>query len=90
MKLKLSEAVSAFTELPEAIQIKKSELADSAAGVYKARRGEIDKQIKVLQAALKKMDAQQKKNPQNWGFAGNLGQIGDNIKEMVRFASSSR
>ena len=54
MKLKLSEAVSAFTELPEAIQIKKSELADSAAGVYKARRGEIDKQIKALQAALKK------------------------------------
>ena len=47
MKLKLSEAVSAFTELPEAIQIKKSELADSAAGVYKARRGEIDNQIKA-------------------------------------------
>ena len=58
--------------------------------MYKARRGEIDKQIKALQAALKKMDAQQKKNPQNWGFAGNLGEISNNIKEMVRFASSSR
>ena len=84
------EGVSAFTELPEAIQIKKSEIADSAAGVYKTRRGEIDKQIKALQAALKKMDAQQKKNPQNWGFAGSLGQISDNIKEMVRFASSGK
>ena len=82
MKLSLSEAVSAFTEV--------SFDFDSPAEVYKTRRDEIDKQIKALQAALKKMDAKQKKNPQNWGFAGNLGKISDDIKEMVRFASSSR
>ena len=90
MKLSLSEAVSAFTELPGAIQIKKSEIADSAAGVYKARRGELDKQIKTLQASLKKMDAQQKKNPQDWGYAGTLGKIGEDMKEMIRFASSGK
>jgi len=82
MKLSLREAVSAFTEV--------SFDSDSPADVYKTRRGEIDKQIKALQAALKKMDTKQKKNPQNWGFAGSLGQISDNIKEMARFASSGK
>ena len=90
MKLSLSEAVSAFTELPEAIQIKKSEIADSAAGVYKARRSELDKQIKTLQTSLKKMDAQQKKNPQSWEFAGTLGKISEDMKGLARFASSSK
>jgi sugar-specific transcriptional regulator TrmB len=82
MKLSLREAVSAFTEV--------SFDFDSPADVYKTSRGEIDKQIKALQAALKKMDTKQKKNPQNWGLVGNLGQIEDHIKEMVRIASSSR
>ena len=64
------EAVSAFTELPEAkIHVMNPD------SVYKAHRGEIDKQIKDLQAALKKIDAQQKKDPQNWGFAKTAKQI---------------
>ena len=61
MKLSLSEAVSAFTELPEAIQIKKSEIADSAAGVYKTRRSELDNQIKTLQTSLKKWTLNKRK-----------------------------
>ena len=83
MKLSLSEAVSAFTEV--------SFDFDSPAEVYKTRRDEIDKQIKALQAALKKMDAKQKKNPQSWGFKlDTLQGIEDNIKEMVRYAAGSR
>ena len=83
MKLSLSEAVSAFVEA--------SFDFDSAAEVYKTRRDEIDKQIKALQAALKKMDAKQKKNPQSWGFKlDTLQGIEDNIKEMVRYAAGSR
>ena len=83
MKLSLREAVSAFTET--------SFDFDSPADVYKTRRGEIDKQVKALQAALKKMDAKQKKNPQSWGFKlDTLQGIEDNIKEMVRYAAGSR
>ena len=77
MKLSLREAVSAFTEV--------SFDFDSPADVYKTSRGEIDKQIKALQAALKKMDAKQKRNPQSWGFKiDTLQGIGDDIKKMVR------
>ena len=87
MKLSLSEAVSAFTEV--------SFDFDSPDEVYKTRRDEIDKQIKALQAALKKMDAKQKKKPRNpkafWGFhLDTLQGIEDNIKEMVRYASGVR
>ena len=83
MKLSLSEAVSAFTEV--------SFDFDSPAEVYKTRRDEIDKQIKALQAALKKLDAIQMKNPQSWGFKlDTLQGIEDNIKEMVRYAAGVR
>ena len=83
MKLSLSEAVSAFTEV--------SFDFDSPDEVYKTHRDEIDKQIKALQAALKKMDTKQKRNPQSWNFKlDTLQGIEDNIKEMVRYAAGSR
>jgi len=79
------EAVSAFTELPEAkINVMNPD------SVYKTRRGEIDKQIKALQAALKKMDAQQKKKTMGWDFAGSVKQILALIDHLVEVANLAR
>ena len=79
------EAVSAFTELPEAkIHVMNPD------SVYKTRRGEIDKQIKALQAALKKMDAQQKKKTMGWDFAGSVKQILALIDHLVEVANLAR
>ena len=36
-------------------------------------------------ASLKKMDAKQKKEPTNYGYAGNLSNIIDNMKDMIQF-----
>ena len=53
--------------------------------MYKDRRKEIDGMVKTLQASLKKMDAKQKKEPTNYGYAGNLSNIIDNMKDMIQF-----
>ena len=80
MKLKLSEA----------IQVTKSEMGQSADLVYKKRRVDIEKQIKILPQAMKKIDALQKKDSESWAWAGSLGQIKEDLEKIIYHLQSMR
>ena len=81
---------SALKTLVEEVMSERDyKISDTADGSYKERRTQMDKDIKTLQAALKKMDAKQKKDPKNWGYTGNLGKIADDMEEIIRFVSRS-
>ena len=77
-------------KLNEAIQVTKSEMGQSADNVYKLRRKDIDKQIKVLPKALKTIDALQKKNPKDWGYAASLGRVKEDLEEIIYFMNDQR
>ena len=68
MKLKLSEAI---------LNEKKS-----AAAEFKKRKSAVDKELKEIEKKLKGMDKSQKKDPENWGFVGSLGNVLKNLKEL--------
>jgi hypothetical protein len=42
-----------------------------------------------LEDHLDKMDDQQKKTPEDWGFAGSMGHIEEGLNELVRFAGGA-
>ena len=77
-------------KLNEAIRVTKSEMGKSADNVYKLRRKDIEKQIKVLPKALKTIDALQKKNPTDWGYAGSLGRIKEELEDIIYFMNDQR
>ena len=81
MAIKKSE----LTKLKRLVEEVISEREEGADKMYKDRRKEIDGMVKTLQASLKKMDAKQKKEPTNYGYAGNLGNIIDDMKDMIQF-----
>ena len=54
----------------------------SAAAEYKKRRSAATKELKEIEKKLKGMDARQKKDPENWGFVGSLGNALKNLKEL--------
>ena len=78
------------TLVEEVMSERDYKISDTADGSYKEQRTQMDKDIKALQAALKKMDAKQKKDPKNWGYPGTMGRIADDMKEIIRFLSSSK
>ena len=73
------------TQLKRLVEQVISEREEGADKMYKERRKEIDRLVKSLQTSLKKMDAKQKKEPTNYGYAGNLSNIIDNRKDMIQF-----
>ena len=77
-------------KLNEAIQVTKSEMGQSADNVYKLRRKDIDKQIKALPKAMKAIDALQKKNPKDWGYAASLGRVKEDLEEIIYFMNDQR
>ena len=81
MAIKKSE----LTKLKRLVEEVISEREEGADKMYKDRRKEIDGMVKTLQSSLKKMDAKQKKEPTNYGYAGNLSNIIDNMKDMIQF-----
>ena len=77
-------------KLNEAIQVTKSEMGQSADNVYKLRRKDIEKQIKVLPKALKTIDALQKKDPKNWGYPSSLGRVKEELEDIIYFMNDQR
>ena len=78
------------TLVEEVMSEREYKISDTAEFSYKDNRFKIDKYIKDLQAALKKMDAKQKKDPKNWGYPGSLGRVTDDMEEIIQFLRSSR
>ena len=77
-------------KLQEAIKVTKSEMGKSAEIVYKQRRNDIEKQIKVLPKALKTIDALQKKNPKDWGYPASLGKVKEDLEDIIYFVNSQQ
>ena len=75
------------TELKRLVEQVISEREEGADKMYKDRRKEIDGMVKTLQASLKKMDAKQKKEPTNYGYAGSAGRLVDEMKDMLQSLS---
>lgn len=64
-------------------------LTATAASQYESRRREVDKLIKTLQTGLDKHEKKFAKDPDNWGYAGDLGRVEELLKEAVDFISGS-
>lgn len=50
---------------------------------YQERYKEIQKHIKDLLSGLKKHSSKQAKNPADWGYAGDLGYINDDLLKII-------
>lgn len=55
---------------------------------YAARRNDIARLMDVLQMELDKHDAAAKDSPRDWGFAGSLGKVREDLKNTVAFLSN--
>ena len=75
------------TQLKRLVEQVISEREEGADKMYKERRKEIDRLVKSLQTSLKKMDAKQKKEPTNYGYAGSAGRLVDEMKDMLQSLS---
>ena len=60
----------------------------TAAETYAARRDDIARLMDVLQMELDKHDAEQKADPRNWGHAGDLGKVREDLINLVGFMSN--
>jgi hypothetical protein len=60
----------------------------TAAETYAARRNDIARLMDLLQMELDRDAADQKADPKNWGFPGNLDKVRNDLVELVSFMSS--
>lgn len=60
----------------------------TAAETYAARRNDIARLLDVLQMELDNHDAEQKADPRNWGHAGDLGKVREDLINLVGFMSN--
>ena len=60
----------------------------TAAETYAARRNDIARLLDVLQMELDKHDTEQKADPRNWGHAGDLGKVREDLINIVGFMSN--
>lgn len=59
----------------------------TAAETYAARRCDIARLLDVMQMELDKHDERTKAEPTNWGMAGNLGKVRNDLIDLVGFLS---
>ncbi len=60
----------------------------TAAEAYAARRSDIARLLDVLQMELDKHAENAKANPGDWGFAGSLGKVRNDLISTVAFMSN--
>ena len=89
--MKLQEAVSAFTVMPEAhheneakapIQVKKSEMVGSAGNAYGVRRKNIDTLMTTTHKLMSALDKAQKKDSESWAYVGTAGAIANKLSDI--------
>lgn len=52
---------------------------------YNERQQSISELMKQMQELLKAHTKEQKQNPKNWGYAGELGYVEEQLQELVDF-----
>jgi len=60
-------------------------MSTTANARYLARQEQIKRNLEILKKLLKEDAKDQKKDPENWGFTGSIGEVGTNLEEMVKF-----
>ena len=60
----------------------------TAAETYAARRNDVARLMDVLQMELDKHAEGAKADPRNWGFAGSLGKVREDLINLVGFMSN--
>ena len=89
--MNLTEAVSAFTVLPEyhdenetkaPIRVKKSEMVGSAGNAYGVRRKNIDTLMTTTHKLMTALDKSQKKDSENWAHVGTAGEIANKLSDI--------
>ena len=63
---------------------------ETAAEAYTRLAVEVNGQLKTLTDALEAHRARHNANPQDWGFAGDLGHVKELIGEVLAFLGSGR
>ena len=61
---------------------------ETAAGTYEKRRKDVAVIIDCIQMELKKHAAQAKEEPANWGCAGDLGHVREQLKQVLMFLTN--
>ena len=89
--MNLTEAVSAFTVLPEyhdeneakaPIRVKKSEMVGSASNAYGVRRKNIDTLMTTTHKLMTALDKSQKKDSESWAHVGTAGEIANKLSDI--------
>ena len=90
--MNLTEAVSAFTVVPEGhggddeakapIRVKKSEMVGSASNAYGVRRKNIDTLMTTTHKLMTALDKSQKKDSESWAHVGTAGEIANKLSDI--------
>ena len=85
--MKLKEAVSAFTVLPETeekqpIRVKRSEMAGSAGNAYAVRRKSVDGLMTTTHKIMSALDKAQKKDSENWAHVQTAGDLENKLNDI--------
>ena len=62
----------------------------SAEMAYKIRLKEMNTLMAALHKALADHERRQEEDPENWGWAGDMGKVNMDMQEMIRFLTSVR
>jgi len=73
------------TNRRETMATKNTTKRRTAAETYGNTRNRIDTKLAKLQEALAKHAAQQKEEPRNWGYAGDLGHVEEMLDGLSEF-----
>ena len=57
--------------------------------LYQEIKVKVKQQVKDLMKNLVKLDNEQKKQPKNGGFAGSLGYVSENLKDINNFLTGN-
>lgn len=69
---------------------KTARTTETAAQAYTRKTREIYAMIEFLKSEMEVHAKRQAADPRNWGFAGDLGQIRQNLKETLVFAMGAK
>lgn len=64
--------------------------ATEAAKAYEDRRAKINHLVDQLTAALDEHETKMKASPRNWGFVGDLGNVVEELKNIVDFMTGGQ
>jgi len=78
------------TKMKNTKNARTTKTTETAAQAYERNTRDINAMIEFLKMEMEKHAERQAAEPRNWGFAGDLAQIRQNLKETLVFAMGAR